>query len=176
MAWSRRGGCCYSTPAKAELYLKVSPTPSALTDASLRTLSGRFDDASLATASDHASTRRRCSQATWRTRSRRAPRRGGRRARRGGVRVRRFGGGVVIVWRAAAAQLDREQRHAARRRLTRLARAGALRRCGSRARARANASLPGSESGSSAWRDGHGSILMSDLEIQQKIVQTKLST
>ncbi|TVU49204.1 hypothetical protein EJB05_00502, partial [Eragrostis curvula] len=48
----RGGGSCYSSPAKAELYLKVSPTPSALTDASTRTLSGRFDDVSLASASE----------------------------------------------------------------------------------------------------------------------------
>ncbi|CAD6267097.1 unnamed protein product [Miscanthus lutarioriparius] len=39
------------TPAKAELLCqKVSPTPSALTDVSARTLSGRFDDASFTSA------------------------------------------------------------------------------------------------------------------------------
>ncbi|WVZ91164.1 hypothetical protein U9M48_037369 [Paspalum notatum var. saurae] len=48
------------TPAAAELlYQKVSPTPSALTDASARTLSGRLDDAS---ASDAPSRRK----AAWR--------------------------------------------------------------------------------------------------------------
>ncbi|TKW29485.1 hypothetical protein SEVIR_3G398000v4 [Setaria viridis] len=55
-AAARRSSSCYSTTtpgrtlAKAELYQKVSPTPSALTDASARTLSGRFDDASFASA------------------------------------------------------------------------------------------------------------------------------
>jgi hypothetical protein len=51
----RSSSFCYSTtpgrtPAKAELYQKVSPTPSALTDVSARTLSGRFDDASFSSA------------------------------------------------------------------------------------------------------------------------------
>ncbi|TVU04144.1 hypothetical protein EJB05_50308, partial [Eragrostis curvula] len=49
---ARRVPEAYLRPAKAELYLKVSPTPSALTDASARTLSSRFDDRSLASASE----------------------------------------------------------------------------------------------------------------------------
>ncbi|KAG8092946.1 hypothetical protein GUJ93_ZPchr0012g19599 [Zizania palustris] len=40
------------TPAKAELYQKVSPTPSALTDASARTISGRFEDYPFSAASE----------------------------------------------------------------------------------------------------------------------------
>ena len=55
VAQGGRRSSCYSTtpgrtPAKAELYQKVSPTPSALTDASARTLSGRFDDPSFSSA------------------------------------------------------------------------------------------------------------------------------
>ncbi|XP_062202075.1 protein IQ-DOMAIN 19-like [Phragmites australis] len=65
-ACARRGGSCYSTPlsrtpAKAELYPKVSPTASALTDTSARTLSGRFDDLSFTSASEPS---RRCK--AWR--------------------------------------------------------------------------------------------------------------
>uniref|UniRef100_A0A0A9GN39 DUF4005 domain-containing protein n=1 Tax=Arundo donax TaxID=35708 RepID=A0A0A9GN39_ARUDO len=46
---------CYATPlcrtpSKNELYQKISPTPSAITDASARTYSGRYDDFSFATA------------------------------------------------------------------------------------------------------------------------------
>ena len=63
-AGARRNSCCHyststatpsCTPAKAELLCqKVSLTPSALTDGSARTLSGRFDvdDASFASASE----------------------------------------------------------------------------------------------------------------------------
>ncbi|XP_066380187.1 uncharacterized protein [Miscanthus floridulus] len=48
------------TPAKAELLCqKVSPTPSALTDARARTLSGRFDEASFTSASKPVPSRRR---------------------------------------------------------------------------------------------------------------------
>ncbi|KAF8692186.1 hypothetical protein HU200_039789 [Digitaria exilis] len=51
----RRGSRCHATTpaAKAEVYKKVSPTPSALTDASARTVSvsGRLDDASLGSPS-----------------------------------------------------------------------------------------------------------------------------
>ncbi|TVU46044.1 hypothetical protein EJB05_05561, partial [Eragrostis curvula] len=51
---SRRSSCYATplcrTPSKNELYQKVSPTPSALTDASARSLSGRYDDFSFATA------------------------------------------------------------------------------------------------------------------------------
>ncbi|TKV92388.1 hypothetical protein SEVIR_9G160200v4 [Setaria viridis] len=51
---SRRSSCYATplcrTPSKNELYQKVSPTPSALTDASARTYSGRYDDFSFATA------------------------------------------------------------------------------------------------------------------------------
>ncbi|KAL6893527.1 hypothetical protein ACP4OV_007625 [Aristida adscensionis] len=51
---SRRSSCYATplcrTPSKAELYQRVSPTPSALTDASARTYSGRYDDFSFATA------------------------------------------------------------------------------------------------------------------------------
>lgn len=60
---------CYSTPlsrtpAKAELYQKVSPTPSALTDASARTLSCRFEDYSVSfSAASEASGRHRGSKA-----------------------------------------------------------------------------------------------------------------
>ncbi|KAJ1266265.1 hypothetical protein BS78_08G137700 [Paspalum vaginatum] len=50
------------TPAAAELYQKVSPTPSALTDGSARTLSGRLDDASFASVSNAPSRRK----AAWR--------------------------------------------------------------------------------------------------------------
>ncbi|PAN46040.1 hypothetical protein PAHAL_9G159400 [Panicum hallii] len=51
---SRRSSCYATplcrTPSKNELYQKISPTPSALTDASARTYSGRYDDFSFATA------------------------------------------------------------------------------------------------------------------------------
>ncbi|TVU04145.1 hypothetical protein EJB05_50281, partial [Eragrostis curvula] len=51
---SRRSSCYATplcrTPSKNEMYQKVSPTPSALTDASARSLSGRYDDFSFATA------------------------------------------------------------------------------------------------------------------------------
>ena len=52
---SSRRSSCYATPlcrtpSKNELYQKISPTPSALTDASARTYSGRYDDFSFATA------------------------------------------------------------------------------------------------------------------------------
>uniref|UniRef100_A0A0E0D3Y8 DUF4005 domain-containing protein n=1 Tax=Oryza meridionalis TaxID=40149 RepID=A0A0E0D3Y8_9ORYZ len=52
---SSRRSSCYATPlcrtpSKVELYQKVSPTPSALTDASARTYSGRYDDFSFSTA------------------------------------------------------------------------------------------------------------------------------
>uniref|UniRef100_A0A0E0KGL0 DUF4005 domain-containing protein n=1 Tax=Oryza punctata TaxID=4537 RepID=A0A0E0KGL0_ORYPU len=52
---SSRRSSCYATPlcrtpSKVELYQKVSPTPSALTDASARTFSGRYDDFSFSTA------------------------------------------------------------------------------------------------------------------------------
>ncbi|KAF0919604.1 hypothetical protein E2562_030024 [Oryza meyeriana var. granulata] len=51
---SRRSSCYATplcrTPSKVELYQKVSPTPSALTDASVRTYSGRYDDFSFSTA------------------------------------------------------------------------------------------------------------------------------
>uniref|UniRef100_A0A0A9GNH2 DUF4005 domain-containing protein n=1 Tax=Arundo donax TaxID=35708 RepID=A0A0A9GNH2_ARUDO len=53
-AASRRSSCYATplcrTPSKNELYQKISPTPSALTDASARTYSGRYDDFSFATA------------------------------------------------------------------------------------------------------------------------------
>ncbi|WVZ59883.1 hypothetical protein U9M48_009972 [Paspalum notatum var. saurae] len=53
-AASRRSSCYATplcrTPSKNEMYQKVSPTPSALTDASARTYSGRYDDFSFATA------------------------------------------------------------------------------------------------------------------------------
>ncbi|KAG2630573.1 uncharacterized protein LOC120700055 [Panicum virgatum] len=63
----RRSSFCSTTPGRtpakaAELYQKVSPTPSALTDASARTLSGRFDDASLSSAWESA----RRGNAAWR--------------------------------------------------------------------------------------------------------------
>ncbi|KAF0889340.1 hypothetical protein E2562_023643 [Oryza meyeriana var. granulata] len=56
----RRSTCCSAppvsrAPAKAELYQKVSPTPSALTDASARTMSGRFEDYSFSAAASEAS-------------------------------------------------------------------------------------------------------------------------
>ncbi|XP_066325086.1 protein IQ-DOMAIN 19-like [Miscanthus floridulus] len=52
---SSRRSSCYATPlcrtpSKNELYQKISPTPSALTDASARTYSARYDDFSFATA------------------------------------------------------------------------------------------------------------------------------
>ncbi|KAE8800030.1 protein IQ-DOMAIN 14-like [Hordeum vulgare] len=51
---SRRSSCYATplcrTPSKVELYQKVSPTPSALTDASGRSYSGRYDDFSFGTA------------------------------------------------------------------------------------------------------------------------------
>ncbi|PNT74401.1 hypothetical protein BRADI_1g14090v3 [Brachypodium distachyon] len=51
---SRRSSCYATplcrTPSKAELYQKVSPTPSALTDASGRSYSGRYEDFSFSTA------------------------------------------------------------------------------------------------------------------------------
>ncbi|XP_040378360.1 protein IQ-DOMAIN 14-like [Oryza brachyantha] len=51
---SRRSSCYATplcrTPSKVELYQKVSPTPSALTDASARTYSGRYEDFSFSTA------------------------------------------------------------------------------------------------------------------------------
>lgn len=51
---SRRSSCYATplcrTPSKNDLYQKISPTPSALTDASARTYSGRYDDFSFATA------------------------------------------------------------------------------------------------------------------------------
>ncbi|CAD6205905.1 unnamed protein product [Miscanthus lutarioriparius] len=52
---SSRRSSCYATPlcrtpSKNELYQKISPTPSALTDASARTYSGRYNDFSFATA------------------------------------------------------------------------------------------------------------------------------
>ncbi|XP_062213350.1 protein IQ-DOMAIN 19-like [Phragmites australis] len=51
---SRRSSCYATplcrTPSQNELYQKISPTPSALTDASARTYSGRYDDFSFATA------------------------------------------------------------------------------------------------------------------------------
>ncbi|KAL5209555.1 hypothetical protein ABZP36_005178 [Zizania latifolia] len=51
---SRRSSCYATplcrTPTKVELYPKVSPTPSALTDASARTYSSRYEDFSFATA------------------------------------------------------------------------------------------------------------------------------
>ncbi|KAJ1294458.1 hypothetical protein BS78_01G147500 [Paspalum vaginatum] len=54
-AASRRSSCYATplcrTPSKNELYQKISPTPSALTDASARTYSGRYDDFSFARAS-----------------------------------------------------------------------------------------------------------------------------
>ncbi|CAD6267067.1 unnamed protein product [Miscanthus lutarioriparius] len=55
------------TPAKAELLCqKVSPTPSALTDASARTLSGRFDDASFTSASEPVPTPVPSRRRAWR--------------------------------------------------------------------------------------------------------------
>ncbi|CAM0875784.1 unnamed protein product [Alopecurus aequalis] len=51
---SRRSSCYATplcrTPSKIELYQKVSPTPSALTDASGRSYSGRYEDFSFGTA------------------------------------------------------------------------------------------------------------------------------
>uniref|UniRef100_A0ACD6A3K1 Uncharacterized protein n=1 Tax=Avena sativa TaxID=4498 RepID=A0ACD6A3K1_AVESA len=51
---SRRSSCYATplcrTPSKTELYQKVSPTPSALTDASGRSYSGRYEDFSFGTA------------------------------------------------------------------------------------------------------------------------------
>ena len=52
---SSRRSSCYATPlcrtpSKIELYQKVSPTPSALTDASGRSYSGRYEDFSFGTA------------------------------------------------------------------------------------------------------------------------------
>ncbi|KAM3260096.1 hypothetical protein ACQJBY_051390 [Aegilops geniculata] len=51
---SRRSSCYATplcrTPSKVELYQKVSPTPSALTDASGRSYSGRYEDFSFGTA------------------------------------------------------------------------------------------------------------------------------
>jgi hypothetical protein len=75
-AASRRSSSCYATtpgrtPAKADLYQKVSPTPSALTDASARTLSGRFDDASFASACD--ASRRGSAASSWRADHAHAP-------------------------------------------------------------------------------------------------------
>ncbi|KAM0845127.1 hypothetical protein ACQ4PT_056595 [Festuca glaucescens] len=51
---SRRSSCYATplcrTPSKVELYQKISPTPSALTDASGRSYSGRYEDFSFGTA------------------------------------------------------------------------------------------------------------------------------
>ncbi|OEL26696.1 hypothetical protein BAE44_0012285 [Dichanthelium oligosanthes] len=70
VAQGGRRSSCYDysttpgrTPVKAEMYQKVSPTPSALTDASARTLSGRFDDASFTSAAACEPSRR---NAAWR--------------------------------------------------------------------------------------------------------------
>ncbi|TVU49203.1 hypothetical protein EJB05_00501, partial [Eragrostis curvula] len=181
----RRGGCCYSTPAKAELYQKVSPKPSALTDGSPRTLSGRFDDASLASSSEPPFRRRtpwRADHATppfpsymANTESSYAKARRSQSAPRQRLAAASNCGASV----AAAAspspscgerQLPGWSSGGARRRasldpLDLLgARAGAahwssvcvavrVEWCASRARARGNASVPGSECESSAWRD-----------------------
>ncbi|KAI4984735.1 hypothetical protein ZWY2020_017365 [Hordeum vulgare] len=125
---SRRSSCYATplcrTPSKVELYQKVSPTPSALTDASGRSYSGRYDDFSFGTAraspyhyySSDASCKqppppqqqhqghgagagadhRSCSPATWPTRSRRAPRRGRRNAPRQRASVSSAPGRVAV--------------------------------------------------------------------------------
>uniref|UniRef100_A0A0E0FDX8 DUF4005 domain-containing protein n=1 Tax=Oryza meridionalis TaxID=40149 RepID=A0A0E0FDX8_9ORYZ len=54
----RRSTCgAAAAAAKGEIYQKVSPTPSALTDASARTMSGRLDDYSFSAAASEASGR-----------------------------------------------------------------------------------------------------------------------
>jgi hypothetical protein len=54
----RRSTCgAAAAAAKGELYQKVSPTPSALTEASARTMSGRLDDYSFSAAASEASGR-----------------------------------------------------------------------------------------------------------------------
>jgi hypothetical protein len=132
VAQGGRRSSCYSTtpgrtPAKAELYQKVSPTPSALTDASARTLSGRFDDPSFSSAWEP--TRR--GNAAWRFGPVRGrvpelhgehdvvARQGAAVAERAeaaplvGVRVRSGGLAVPVVLRVAAAEPGRERRRAA---------------------------------------------------------------